>query len=109
MTVTTLPTARVHKLRARIRDLESLRSRISNEIAQARTELTNLTPEPSRRTYRPRSIQPPCGTEAGYQWHRYHEKASWPLPSDDPCGCRQAHRQHYRDRMSEQREGDVAC
>lgn len=36
---------------------------------------------------------PACGTEAGYQRHRID--GPWPLPPDDPCGCRDAHRQHY--------------
>lgn len=39
--------------------------------------------------------KPPCGTEAGYQWHRHqwrkHRIGTWPLPADDPCGCRAAH------------------
>jgi hypothetical protein len=32
-----------------------------------------------------------CGTERGYQWHRYNDRDNWPLPADDPCGCRAAH------------------
>lgn len=35
-----------------------------------------------------------CGTERGYQWHREHDRGNWPLPADDPCGCRAAHRAH---------------
>lgn len=70
--------------------------------------------EPSRNIFahRPRkqppaTILPPppkprrpvsCGTERGYQWHRQlwrkHQEGTWPLPADDPCGCRGAHRAH---------------
>ena len=40
-----------------------------------------------------------CGTEQGYQRHRYLARkgadgAVWPLPVDDPCGCRAAHAAH---------------
>ena len=38
-------------------------------------------------------VAPDCGTEAGYQAHR--KAGPWPLPKHDPCGCRDAHRQHY--------------
>ena len=39
---------------------------------------------------------PPCishNTERGWQWHRDH-RINWPLPLDDPCGCRAAHYAH---------------
>lgn len=57
-------------------------------------------PDPSR---------PPtyCGTERGYQWHRYHQREhNWPLPKSDPCGCRAAHAawNWFRDRMSREQE-----
>lgn len=39
---------------------------------------------------------PHCGSERGYQWHRYHDRDNWPLPDEDPCGCRAAHREHVR-------------
>lgn len=38
-----------------------------------------------------------CSTERGYQRHRYEARKgreSWPLPPDDPCGCRAAHAAH---------------
>lgn len=38
-----------------------------------------------------------CGTERGYQRHRYQarmQRETWPLPADDPCGCRGAHAAH---------------
>lgn len=40
-----------------------------------------------------------CGTERGYQRHRWLAKAGepgavWPLPADDACGCRAAHAAH---------------
>lgn len=47
--------------------------------------------------WRPHTTPTPyCGTERGYQWHRYHQPNNWPLPEHDPCGCRQAHRSHAR-------------
>jgi hypothetical protein len=47
-------------------------------------------------TTRPRIPAEPqfCGTERGYQWHRHNDSFNWPLPPDDPCGCRAAHRAH---------------
>lgn len=38
-----------------------------------------------------------CGTEKGYQRHRYMAKKGkepWPLPADATCGCREAHAAH---------------
>ncbi len=41
---------------------------------------------------------PACGTESGYQAHRWKARNNtdsgeqWPLPVEDPCGCREAHR-----------------
>lgn len=43
-----------------------------------------------------RGRKPSCGTEKGYQWHRYHDRDNWPLPAGDPCGCKAAHRAHAR-------------
>lgn len=44
-----------------------------------------------------------CGTERGYQRHRdaYRKKGvgTWPLPVEDPCGCRAAHTEHNRARQ----------
>lgn len=68
-----------------------------------------LTPDPAPR----RPVQ--CGTERGYQWHRYlwrtHREGTWPLPADDPCGCRGAHSAHEAFRAAQkaaQREAAVA-
>lgn len=40
------------------------------------------------------ALKPECGTPEGYQWHYRRAKkdpaAQWPLPADDPCGCRAA-------------------
>lgn len=47
-------------------------------------------PDPPRVIDQPRH----CGSEQGYQWHR-HKRINWPLPADDPCGCRAAHREHW--------------
>lgn len=38
-----------------------------------------------------------CGTERGYHRHRYQARRGrepWPLPAEDPCGCRAAHSAH---------------
>lgn len=51
-----------------------------------------------------------CGTERSYQRHRHlwrrHGLGTWPLPADDPCGCRAAHRAHvaFRKAMKERDE-----
>lgn len=51
-----------------------------------------------------------CGTERGYQWHRHNDRSNWPLPADDPCGCRAAHRAHYmfRERMARRAQREEA-
>lgn len=36
-----------------------------------------------------------CGTERGYHWHRTH--GPWPLPAEDPCGCRAGHAAYVRE------------
>lgn len=52
--------------------------------------------------------RPPCGTEQGYQWHYDHfrkrGKGKWPLPADDPCGCRAAHSAHETARYHARKE-----
>ena len=97
-----LVTPDVTRLRARIRALEALQRKVAGEL---RTTRRDLAAARKRGTYRPRTTQPSCGTEAAYQWHRYHERDTWPLPAADPCGCREAHRIHER-----VREGrDIAC
>lgn len=57
--------------------------------------------EPAR--IKRRSVKPPCGTEPSYQWHRRNDTDAWPLPADDPCGCRAAHTAHeaFRTAMKE--------
>lgn len=37
------------------------------------------------------------GTERGYQQHR--SNGDWPIPKDDPCGCRAAHAAHEKARV----------
>lgn len=65
-------------------------------------------PNPTRIHHnRPRRPRPPCGTERGYQWHRHQwrrwQRGTWPLPTDDPCGCKGAHRAwwHWTQRQKE--------
>jgi hypothetical protein len=84
---------RIHAQKARLRKLLGLRYQVDAEIATLRAELFGL-----RQPYGPRG-DVDHGTEAGYQWHRYrhkkHSEGEWPLPADDPCGCKAAHRAHY--------------
>ena len=91
MTITILIPPEEHRIRQRLRKLETLRSKVDLEIEAARTDLRALRQNRSKNDPRPA-----CATEAGYQWHRYHERDNWPLPKDDPCGCRAAHRAHFR-------------
>ena len=75
-----------HRLaRDTLRELLALRARIDEEIVNARQELEDTR----------RGVKPLCGTEKGYQFHR-HDRDNWPLPKDDPCGCRAAHSAHAR-------------
>lgn len=112
--------------RKRLRELLALRSRIDAEIAtlrdnalehtapQNRTELndeiratekrlewlTSLLPPPRRSRLEPAE----CGTESGYQRHKYlwrtRKEGVWPLPKDDPCGCRAGHARHEAQRVA---------
>lgn len=107
MTVSPIINPRATKLRNRIADLRSLQQRIADEIEVAAAELREVTRPPDRK-YRRRGIRPDCGTETGYQWHRYHEAHAWPLPTDDPCGCRAAHAEHQRIRDAIKRVKKVA-
>lgn len=48
-----------------------------------------------------------CGTERGYHQHRHDARkgrGEWPLPADDPCGCRAAHAAHQLFRSWERRQ-----
>lgn len=74
----------------RLNHLITLRAKVEAEIAAERARLGIPTPPPAA-ARAPRGWRPPCGTEQGYQWHRHHERDQWPLPADDPCGCRAAH------------------
>lgn len=55
--------------------------------------------------------EPPtfCGTERGYQWHRYHDADNWPLPKGDPCGCRAAHAAWNWFREQMRRDGEAVA
>lgn len=94
------PTER--RLRNRIADLRTLEGRINIELQQARLDLNAyLAERRAPQIRRSRYVRPPCGTEAGYQWHRHNEPDRWPLPVEDPCGCRTAHRAHGRAKYPE--------
>lgn len=84
----------------RLEKLLTLKTKVVTEIDQEESALG------IRRRRRSRHVRPDCGTEAGYQWHRYQAKKdpgnhSWPLPPGDPCGCRLAHNKRWRDDHSE--------
>lgn len=54
----------------------------------------------------PEPSTPLCGTEQGYQHHRYQARKAgtpWPLPLNDPCQCRAAHRVSERLRVAARR------
>lgn len=101
-------------LRARLRKLGHLQSAVANEIQAIRIELA-VKPRPTSkgpRIRRPKNARPPCGTDSGYQWHRYHDPENWPLPAEDPCGCKAAHSLRLRlreaERRAQKREKEVA-
>ncbi len=48
-------------------------------------------------------------TERGYQWHRHNDPDNWPLPADDPCGCRAAHAASEKFRAWEARQENGAA
>lgn len=96
--VTSINNTQVRKLHTRLRALEALRRRVDAEIRGIQHSLDGFA-----RQRRPKTIAPECGTESAYQWHRYHQRDNWPLPADDPCGCRAAHRDHTRTREQDRR------
>jgi hypothetical protein len=79
------------RIRKRLRDLEALRRNVAGEINGLRLRLVDLGESPARR-----AVKPPCPSEPAYHWHRANEFHAWPLPADDPCGCRAAHASHKR-------------
>lgn len=67
---------------------------IDDPNEQPSVDILATKPRPKPRT---KPIKPSmCGTERGYQRHRHEWRTNgvgtWPLPEDDPCGCRAAHR-----------------
>lgn len=89
------------RLRQRLRQLRALQMQVANEImlTEARIDAADTRDRKRRSRY----TKPPCGTDSGYQWHRYNEPDKWPLPADDPCGCRAAHSAKQRVRHAEKR------
>lgn len=84
---------RARKLQ-RLLKLKALRSQVAAEIRAVESDL-------GIRRHRSKYAPPSCGTASGYQWHRYQwqkdpENNQWPLPPDDPCGCRAAHANQKR-------------
>lgn len=92
------------KLRRRLTELRKLETRVRYEITATEAELDELMVAARERSRRRRSrfVRPECGTEEGYQWHRYHDRGNWPLPVGDPCGCRAAHAKRDRVRRAVQ-------
>ena len=82
MSITEIQALKRHEAIRRLSKLAELRRRIDEEMVIL-SEYVISTPK--------RGERPPCGTERGYQWHRYHDADNWPLPKDDPCECRAAH------------------
>lgn len=53
------------------------------------------------------TLRPECGTRKGYNTHRYLASkgiGEWPLPDDDPCGCREAHRAYEAEKYRRRRD-----
>jgi ribosomal protein S12 methylthiotransferase accessory factor YcaO len=94
-----------HALKQRVRKLTRLRRQIDAELADLNAQIAAIEAldelaqaKASREKYK-RGSRKPCGTEEGYQWHRHWERdTNWPLPKEDPCGCRAAHRERERQR-----------
>lgn len=91
----------------RLARLYGLRDRVDAEIAALERTLRPRT-EPKRR--KASKFDPvECGTDRGYYRHRYLGKIGqepWPLPPEDPCGCRAAHADVNRDRDRARAEKD---
>jgi hypothetical protein len=89
VTISEVRALKRHEAIRRRSTLVELLRRVEEEIAVLDDHI-NRTPK--------RGERPRCGTERGYQWHRHHDRDHWPLPTDDPCGCREAHRVFERAR-----------
>lgn len=106
--------ARLQERRAKLR---ALRKRLDDEIrvlevelgqydAAERAETERVARNAANRRWRAKrreaaklveaATSDRCGTAAGYDWHRIN--GPWPLPIDDPCGCRAAHAEAERAR-----------
>lgn len=87
------------RIKRRIRALSALRKRADDEIVVLRHQLAllgDVVTDVRAGRDEGTASRPRCGTDAGYCWHRYHEPENWPLPPDDPCGCRAAHTARMR-------------
>ena len=96
--VTVLTDLDTHRLRKRLRELKALQRRLAAEVLTTKAALAGMG-----RGRHPYNVRPPCGTDKGYQWHRYHEPWNWPLPKHDPCGCKAAHTAVQRARVAERK------
>jgi septal ring factor EnvC (AmiA/AmiB activator) len=97
---------RRHQLRTLIARAEAELAAVEERLdpAAARAERERRRINETQRAYRLRmqaergdavgTTSEKCGSDAGYHWHRTH--GPWPLPADDPCGCRAAHAEHVR-------------
>lgn len=86
------PDRRKARIRGRIRELQALRNRVDDELTVLTAELGEV------RERRSRNVKPPCGTEQGYQWHRYRRDKYPPCDS-----CKAAHNAHERARAARKR------
>ena len=101
MSITYLLPPEIHAAHRRIRELTALRTRINNELKELRAVVEPYVPPDERLGGKPVPPQPPCGSEKAYQWHRrFGPRDEWPLPVDDPCGCRAAHTASERARRT---------
>jgi hypothetical protein len=82
----------------RLAKMYALRARLDEEIA---AEEKLIGAEAHRKSRRSKFDVPPCGTEAGYQRHRYRgERLD---AENDPCGCIAGHAAYNRARSRERR------
>lgn len=82
MTVTEISALNRNQALRRLSQLAQLRRRVEEEMVVLSEHVVGIPK---------RGEKPPCSTERGYQWHRHYKAPEWPLPADDPCGCRTAH------------------
>lgn len=86
----------------RLVELRRLVRRVEREIEDVERQIARRGRGRVQRRSRYAAV-PDCGTEAKYHWHRANEPDNWPLPVEDPCGCRAAHSRHESEHRAARR------